>query len=105
MFWQKRVKRLQADLEITDKLREKYWESYVGAAEQRKQALQELAAAVNQNRDYEARIETLEYALSESKGLNQALEDENKDLGRQLELLQALLGQLRVNVTLPARKK
>jgi hypothetical protein len=60
---------------------------------------------VNQNRDCESRIETLDYALSESKELNRALEEENKDLIRQVELYRATLASVRINVSLPARKK
>jgi len=66
---------------------------------------EKLLTSVNKNRDAEARIDMLEYALSESKGLNQALEDENRDLVRQLELYRTLLASVRVNVALPARKK
>ena len=53
----------------------------------------------------DAQVEVLNFALSESKGMNQALEDENRDLVRQVELYRALLAQIQVNVTLPARKR
>jgi hypothetical protein len=64
-----------------------------------------VAKLVGEARESEARINMLEYALAESKGLNQALEDENKDLGRQVELYRATLASVRINVSLPARKK
>ena len=70
---------------------------------------EQLAASERELKDsdeyFDARIGTLEFALNESKGLNQALEDENRDLVRQVELLQAVLGQLSVQVKIPARKR
>jgi hypothetical protein len=43
--------------------------------------------------------------LTHERDISQALADENTDLTRQLELLQALLKQLSITVKLPVRKK
>ena len=82
----------------------------------RSEAAEEIIRLATQNRDYEKQIEDArqeydnkvfarDYAINESKELNQALEEDNKDLIRQVELYQAVLSQLRVNISLPEKKK
>ena len=77
----------------------------VGITEELKARTLELESEKNEDvAYYEARIDVLDYALNESKGMNRALDEENRDLVRQLELLESVLRQLSITVKFPARK-
>jgi flagellin-specific chaperone FliS len=77
----------------------KYWEDCCRSAIERcAEAIEDLNA-----RDQE--VNSLARQLQASNELNEALNRENADLVYQLDLYRSVLNQLRVNVTLPARKK
>ena len=113
------VASLEDDLKVVRGWRDTYWKNWQDAREKLARKESELSIvqeaysgrlaeidSLTEDVSYaDARIDTLEYALNESKGLNQALEDENRDLVRQVELLNAVLGQLQIPVKLPARRR
>src|SRR5262249_36207294 len=103
-FLQARVETLEKDLRTANKLAEDRLGMYRSTDKCREEQRVILVDSLKKNQDYSDKIDTLEFALSESKSLNEALEDENRDLVRQLELLQTVLSAVHINVGLPTKK-
>lgn len=80
-------------------------DKYVSEKDAREAMFKELAQALESGTSYESQVIELTDELTNLRAVNQALAEENTDLTRQLELLQALLKQLSITVKLPASKR
>jgi hypothetical protein len=77
---------------------------YLAGQDVRMRIEDDLIAAKEALAGYEGTIESLESELERFHDINQALADENRDLVRRVELLDAVLYQLQIPVKLPAKK-
>lgn len=96
---------LRSEVENANGTRDMMYDQYQKTAVERGQLSKELDQALESNTGYENQVQSLTDELEKFSTINQAFADENRDLVRQLELYKALLAQVRVNVTLPARKR
>jgi hypothetical protein len=96
---------LKNQIEYYKGMYEQYADKFVSEKDAREAMYKELDQALESGTAYESQVVELTEELTHERDISQALADENTDLTRQLELLQALLKQLSIAVKLPVRKK
>lgn len=89
MFWQKTIKTLRED--------KQYWKDQYNDLFEHNQA--------RNNTGFWVLKHYHEKVVAEKDSINQALAEENRDLVRKLELYKALLERIKINITLPERKR